>query len=132
MFSLLALLTSTLLSSFVLGAMQYFVMEQLTGIYGMDDRAWITQAVAATVTVGPALIYFFSGALVSAMKKAYVMALSMAGFSLPASNCGLIRHSTCPVGFKKVLITGKTIFRDIKLTSITDRSKGSPKSSGVT
>ena len=82
MLSLLALLTSTLLSSFVLGAMQYFVMEQLTGIYGMDDRAWITQAVAATVTVGPALIYFFSGALVSAMKKAYVMALSMAGVLL--------------------------------------------------
>ena len=82
MLSLLALLTSTLLSSFVLGAMQYFVMEQLTGIYGMDDRAWITQAVAATVTVGPAIIYFFSGALVSAMKKAYVMALSMAGVLL--------------------------------------------------
>ena len=82
MVSLLALLTSTLLSSFVLGAMQYFVMEQLTSIYGMSERAWITQAVAATVTVGPAVIYFFSGALVSAMKKAYVMALSMLGVLL--------------------------------------------------
>ena len=77
--SLIALLTSTFLCSYVLGAMQYFVMEALTGLYGMENRAWIVQAVAATVTVGPALIYFFSGALVSAMRKAFVMALSMVG-----------------------------------------------------
>ena len=43
-----------------------------------------------------------------------------------------LNNNICFGDFKNVLITGRTILSEIKLTSTTDRSRGSPRSSGVT
>ena len=54
------------------------------------------------------------------------------GLPTPASNCGLIRHTTSPPLFNRFLTGSRTFVSDIKDTSILAKSRTSSISSGVT
>lgn len=72
------LLVSNFICAFVLGAMQFYMLETVVSHYGDEARDWLVQIVSALITIGPVIAYFVSGTLAAAYKKAYVMAWSSA------------------------------------------------------
>ncbi len=73
----ISLLISTFLSAFVLGMMQFFMLEHLVAFRDEETRSWIIQLVSAVITIGPVFVYIISGPLVAAIKKRWVMAGSL-------------------------------------------------------
>jgi len=71
------LLISTFLSAFVLGMMQFFMLEHLVAQRGEEARAWLIQFISAVITIGPVFVYIVSGPLSAAVKKRWVMSGSL-------------------------------------------------------
>lgn len=68
-----ALLLATLLNTFILGGMQYYLLELLVKAHSGDARYWIIQLAAALVTIGPAVAFPYSGPLAASSRKHRVM-----------------------------------------------------------
>jgi len=62
--------------AYVLGVMQFFVLEQLTKAQGPGSRDWVIQLISAVVTIGTVVIYPISGPLAASFAKRYVMAVA--------------------------------------------------------
>ena len=70
------LLGTSALMAYVLGVMQFFVLEQLTKAQGPGSRDWVIQLISAVVTIGTVVIYPISGPLAASFAKRYVMAVA--------------------------------------------------------
>ncbi len=75
--SYIFLLVSTFLSSYVLGAIQFFMLERLVASHGETGRDWLIQVISAIITIGPVIVYAVSAPLAAAMRKSRVMAASV-------------------------------------------------------
>lgn len=73
----ISLMISTFLSAFVLGMIQFYILEHLIAIRGEESREWMIQLVSVVITIGSVLVYIISGPLASAVKKRWVMAGSL-------------------------------------------------------
>jgi len=67
------LLISSSCLAFVLGLLQFYMLETLLGMPGAGSRDATIQNISAIVTFGTVLIYVLSGPLASACRKRYVM-----------------------------------------------------------
>ena len=65
----ISLMISTFLSAFVLGMIQFYILEHLIAIRGEESREWMIQLVSAVITIGSVLVYIISGPLAAAVKK---------------------------------------------------------------
>lgn len=71
------LLISTFLSASVLGAFQFYMLEQLVANYGEESRDGLIQLISAIITIGPVVVYIISAPLAAAIKKSRVMTFSL-------------------------------------------------------
>jgi len=69
------LITSSSLA-FVLGLLQFYMLETLLELPGANTRDALIQNISAVVTLGTVVIYLVSGPLAAACRKRYVMAVA--------------------------------------------------------
>lgn len=70
------LLMSSSMLAFVLGLLQFYMLEALLGLPGTSLRDATIQNISAIVTSGTVVIYFVSGPLAAACRKRYVMSVA--------------------------------------------------------
>ncbi|MCX7847905.1 MAG: hypothetical protein N2595_07750 [bacterium] len=73
------LLISSGVVAFVLGLLQFYMLEELVGKAGAGTRDAIIQNISALVTLGTVVIYCISGPLASSLRKRYVMCAAATG-----------------------------------------------------
>jgi MFS family permease len=74
----ICLLVSSAMLAFVLGSLQFYLIEHFVNVYGSVSRVWVVQLVSAVVTTGAVVMYVFSGPLAASFHKRRVMAASLA------------------------------------------------------
>lgn len=70
------LLISSGVLAFVLGLLQFYMLELLVAARGASARDAIIQNISAVVTLGTVVIYFVSGPLAASMRKRWVMGVA--------------------------------------------------------
>jgi hypothetical protein len=75
--SLIFLCLASLFAGLSIGYIKFFLLGHLSHLQeNPSDKAWIIQALGALITVGPCIVFYFSGPLAAAFKKSWIMYLS--------------------------------------------------------